>query len=305
MKKVLAVLLTLVLVLALPAAALANPGQNPNRNPGSPEVTSGNYTVRVTGGGNNLRIDILRDGVVVYPAVPRAGNGTFSQTFVTTSGHSIFIQVQGNSLRNVTVTPPAAICPADDYPYVVGTEYVWRFYKLGERLDSLFLGALEVVGSRNLTDLIVSSTFVEVNFSHIPDSEATGMGVIAGFVATGTLNFSYIRNYLEQFERIYIQHNYNIMSDGSRIFTGYGETRIDAAAEDGDKYFTTNSGTADVYETGGGVRLVRGHGQGYLRNYAISGPFTVGLYLANQSPRVDVVFIGYDLEAFIVTLPLQ
>lgn len=103
MKKFVAVFLALVLAFALAGVAFANPGQNPNQRPGGATSEAAPFTVVVTGGGNNLRIDIVdAQGNVIYTP-RRAGNGSFGQTIdlgnVGLYGFSIDIRVQGNSLR--------------------------------------------------------------------------------------------------------------------------------------------------------------------------------------------------------------
>jgi hypothetical protein len=103
-KKILSVVLAIAMVFALAAPVLANPGQNPNQNPGAPTVTAGDILVTATGGGNNLVLTAtnLVTGEVVV--IPRSGNGTFTQTSWVFDYFEVVIQVQGNSLRNVTVT---------------------------------------------------------------------------------------------------------------------------------------------------------------------------------------------------------
>lgn len=102
MKKFISLVVAMIMLFALSASVIANPGQNPNQNPGSPTIAAGKYTISVTGGGNNLRIDVLLGKTVVHTPA-RAGNGTFNQTFVY-DGWEFFIQVQGNSLRDSKIT---------------------------------------------------------------------------------------------------------------------------------------------------------------------------------------------------------
>lgn len=210
MKKLIAFVLTLVMVLGVTAVAFANPGQNPNNRPGGAEMEFGDYTVRVTGGGNNLVIDILRDGAVVYPRVPRAGNGTFSQVFTTTSGHEIFINVRGNSLIGFSVTAPV--------PYVV-KEYSFRQFVEYNQVDSLRGDWVEVVGSRAVVN-VYSHDAHQYHMGQSSDprtNNVTGNGArITEFNATTTLNFLYQFNYTEQFERIYEWVDVTVWSNGVR-----------------------------------------------------------------------------------------
>lgn len=295
MKKFVTIILALVLAFALSVAAFANPGQNPNRNPGSPEVQVATITITATGGGNNLILRAINaDGVVQI--IPRQGNGTFTQTFEA-FGYSGTIRVQGNSLREVTITGwPAPPAPAR---YIVDEYAFYQFVDLNQ-VASKFTGTSEVAGSRTLVGLNVSSTFVEVNFSHIPDSAATGSGVLAGFTASGTLNYQFVRNYLEQFERIYEWVDVTVWSDGARDEVVREDSEhVRGDLEDGDEYTSDPFDASRAISATGDntVRLTRGGGQGYLRGDAISGAFTVGLYIANQSPRVDVTSVAYDIDA--------
>jgi hypothetical protein len=102
-KKLLTFTLTIVIILSLTTIAFASPGQNPNQNPGSPEQVVGGVTVTVTGGGNNLVIRAIDNATGESVVIPRAGNGTFSQSFEV-FGYYVSIQVQGNSLRSVEAT---------------------------------------------------------------------------------------------------------------------------------------------------------------------------------------------------------
>jgi len=104
MKKFIAFAMVLTMVFALAIPAMANPGQNPNKNPGSPEATVAGVRVTLTGGGNNMAILAICTETGAQENIKRAGNGTFNQSFEV-FGYAVAIQVQGNSLRNVTVEP--------------------------------------------------------------------------------------------------------------------------------------------------------------------------------------------------------
>jgi len=115
MKKLLVCVLIIALSLSLGVAALANPGQNPNFNPGAEIMTVntsiGPVVVEVTGGGNNLVMEVTWPGDSVTIGrgngfdVVRAGNGTFVQPVtIAVDGvvyYTIAIRVQGNSLVGV------------------------------------------------------------------------------------------------------------------------------------------------------------------------------------------------------------
>ena len=114
MKKLIALTMIIAMVFAMAIPVMANPGQNPNQNPGKPEMADGEITITVTGGGNNLVIlAILNKNGLAHP-IPRAGNGTFTQTFTAFDNHYAgTIQVQGNSLKHVEVTKLP--CEYDDW----------------------------------------------------------------------------------------------------------------------------------------------------------------------------------------------
>lgn len=282
---------TIVLVFALAVPVFANPGQNPNRNPGSPEVTVGEYTVRVTGGGNNLVIDILRDGAVVYGRVSRAGNGTFSQTFTTTSGNEIFIQVQGNSLRNFTVTAPEV---------VIEREYsFYRFVELNQ-VASYFTGTSEVENSREFNGEAAKYNWIRSN--NIPG--VNGMGVITGARVTGTLTYEYVRNYVEQFERVYEWVDVTVWSNGNTVEVVREDSEhVRGGLVDGESYYTGpyDGSRAIEVTTDDVVVLHMGNGQSseYSRDFisTVNG-FTVELNLRNTAnpPTIDVTITGYDVN---------
>jgi len=98
MKKIRFLALTLVAILAMGAVVMANPGQNPNQNPGGPEMDLGAVTITVTGGGNNLVIRAIHNETGATVIVPRAGNGTWTQSFTVFTFYDVTIWVQGNSL---------------------------------------------------------------------------------------------------------------------------------------------------------------------------------------------------------------
>ena len=104
MKKFVSMVLVLAMMLAMSVSVMANPGQNPNQNPGGPQMTIGNVTVTVTGGGNNLVILATNNLTGEALSVPREGNGTFNQN-LDVFGHTFTIHVQGNSLRRITPSP--------------------------------------------------------------------------------------------------------------------------------------------------------------------------------------------------------
>ena len=109
MKKILTIALVIVLTFALAITTVASPGQNPNQNPGSPEMSVNDIRITATGGGNNLQLLAIHvDGRTAV--IPRAGNGTFTQTFDVFGGYTGIIQVQGNSLRSVAVTGVPYVC---------------------------------------------------------------------------------------------------------------------------------------------------------------------------------------------------
>jgi len=106
-KKFVSAVLVVAMVFAMAVPAFANPGQNPNQNPGgaSQDHFDGLITVTVTGGGNNLVIRAINNHTGEVVIVPRAGNGTFSQTFIA-FGLEVSIQVRGNSLVGQSVNLP-------------------------------------------------------------------------------------------------------------------------------------------------------------------------------------------------------
>jgi len=109
MKKFISILVALTMVLAMTTVAFASPGQNPNQNPGSPQKEVAGVTITVTGGGNNLVIRAIDNATGDSVVIPRAGNGTFNQSFEV-FGYEVAIQVQGNSLKNATATVIACDC---------------------------------------------------------------------------------------------------------------------------------------------------------------------------------------------------
>lgn len=112
MKKIIFIALVITMVFAMAIPAMANPGQNPNKNPGAPEVVEGGVTISVTGGGNNLVIRATCNTTGESVVIPRAGNGTFNQSFEA-FGYDVNIQVQGNSLKTATanaIAPPPHVC---------------------------------------------------------------------------------------------------------------------------------------------------------------------------------------------------
>ncbi|MCL2854096.1 MAG: hypothetical protein FWE21_00595 [Defluviitaleaceae bacterium] len=122
MRRFLTLLATVALTFGVATTALANPGQNPNQNPGSYEKGTGGVTVTVTGGGNNLVIRAICNDSDDYIIVPRAGNGTFSQTFEA-FGHIVTIRVQGNSLVSVELAKPYVPAP----PLVINLGFIGWF----------------------------------------------------------------------------------------------------------------------------------------------------------------------------------
>jgi len=102
-KRIFSLALVVVFLLSVTLFATANPGQNPNQNPGVAEKTISGVTVSVTGGGNNLVILARCNETGASMIIPRAGNGTFAQTFEA-FGYEVSIRVQGNSLVNSTAT---------------------------------------------------------------------------------------------------------------------------------------------------------------------------------------------------------
>lgn len=113
MKKFLTILLAVAFVFGMAMPAMANPGQNPNQNPGSPELASEGITITVTGGGNNLVIRAICNATGAVEIIPRAGNGTFTQTFIV-FGYDVTIQVRGNSLVSATSTRIHVCVPTCD-----------------------------------------------------------------------------------------------------------------------------------------------------------------------------------------------
>jgi len=296
-KKFVAICLTLILVLSLPVVALADPGQNPNQNPGAPEMTVGDYTVRVTGGGSNLRIDILREGEIVYPSVQRYGQGTFTQSFTTTSGKVLLIQVQGNSLVNVSVKPPSEPCPPAP-PYIV-EQYSFRQFVRLNQVDSIFISITEVEGSREFVNgNAVMYNWIRTN--QIPG--VSGMGVITGARITGTLLYEYVRNYLEQFERVYQWVDVTIWSDGTReeVVRSNSE-HVYGDLQDGETYYTgPYSGSRAIVVSGGNVVLHMGFQGGiHDRNadVTIEG-FTVNFRLLNTGnpPSMIITIMDVNLD---------
>lgn len=293
MKKTIITIAALIMVFALAIPVLANPGQNPNRNPGSPEMISGSYTVRVTGGGNNLVIDILRDGVVVYPRVPRAGNGTFSQTFTTTSGHVIFIQVQGNSLRNATVTAPEPVV------YIVEQYSRWNFVRYN-RIASRFVGTTEVEGTREFAPNLVEA-FEARRCNEIPG--VNGNAVISGARVTGTLSYQYERNYVAQEEAIYELVDVTVWSNGARTYAVRpGYEHIVRYVLDRHSYpIGPFDGTRAIDVAGGDFILHMGHGQSdaHGRFITVLGAFNLTMELLNTGnpPTITVTLTGVNLEA--------
>jgi len=115
MKRFISILVIIAMVFTMTATVFANPGQNPNKNPGSPSVSQDGVTITVTGGGNNLVILAIDNVTGESVVIPRAGNGTFSQSFEV-FGYAVDIQVQGNSLKGFTAEELPCEC---SYSYVV------------------------------------------------------------------------------------------------------------------------------------------------------------------------------------------
>lgn len=296
MKKFVAVALVLVMTLGLTSLVFANPGQNPNRNPGAPEVQVATITITATGGGNNLVLRAINaDGAVQI--IPRAGNGTFTQTFAA-FGYTGTIRVQGNSLREVTITGfPAP--PAPPEPYVVREYSFYRFVRLNQ-VDSYFTGTSEVEGSREFVNgAAVKYNWVRTN--EIPG--VNGMGVISGARVTGTLNYQFVRNYVEQFERVYEWVDVTVWSNGDRDEVVREDSEhVRGGLVDGKVYSSDPfNGSRAIDVTSEQVVLHMGHGQSdaYGRFVAIAGGFSLALELHNTGnpPTITVTITEVDLAA--------
>lgn len=289
MKKAIALLLTLALVIALPVAALGNPGQNPNRNPGSPQTQVATITITVTGGGNNLVIRAINaNGETVI--IPRAGNGTWTQTGEA-FGYTFIIRVQGNSLREVTITGFPE--PERTYNRLVRTEFEYR------AVASVFLGTSEVEGSREFVGgaATVYNWYRNNNFPGV-----NGQAVRTGATVTGTLNYQFNRNYLERFERFAKEVVTYVWCDGE-VKGEYAGDWVSVGLVDGDEYYTGPfAGSRAISVSGGQIILHMGF-QGGLHDRTADvtiGAFTVNFELLNtgNSPTNTVVRItAVDLSA--------
>jgi hypothetical protein len=342
-KRVFALVLTAVMVLTTAVVVMANPangrqtaaGQNPNQNPGGPTMTTEceGYTVTVTGGGNNLMLRVIRlaDGHVYV--VPRAGNGTFSQTFVATSGTEIFIRVQGNSLLNYNVTAPyipcingcdPADCPTNEpnctcncncyVPTIIASGYFRRFVR-NDQLADVFINTSEVAGSRVISGGVSFTTFGErVNFTDLSHVNGTGMGVRgAGFTASGTVDYQFVRNYVERFIAVYEYVDYVVWSSPVKGSDENG--RIETVRENSqfNPYDAFNGAPVVTGPFAGSFTFdVTGTAQGYMcrgeggqavdigrTTTATSDGFTVDLYLADTGnpPTINITSWEVDVDA--------
>lgn len=296
MKKFIA--LFLVFVLAMATTAFAAPAStNANTGPGVAQVVLEDVTVRIGGNGNSARLIAYVDGVQVFVSANRPANNAV--TTLSFDGFVVAVTVRGNSIIGVNVlerpaAPPVRTSETSEFRQFVRTEPV----------PSIPLGTSEVAGSRSLVGLSVTATVEEVNFSHRIEN-ATGSGVVAGFVAIGTLEYEYVYNYLAQYIRIYEWVDVTEWSDGAREeVVREGSEHQYGGVHDGDAYYTgPYPGSRAINVSGGEVFLTRGssnngQGQGFpRRDVATYGGFTVQLYLANQSPRVNVESVNFYIDA--------
>lgn len=298
MKKSLSLFLALVMVLALGVTAFANPYVRPNINPGASEVTIDGVRVNVVGGGANLRFYV--GGV---EQEDRAGQGTFVHP-VTINGVAYLVHVQGNSIVGVTLAITEPITPD---PYVVSSGSFRQFVRY-EQIDSYFYDTSEVEGSREFVNGSAAMyNWVRGNQNNAAFAayrgQFTGQAVLTGARVTGTLNYEYVRNYVEQFERVYVWVDYVIWSDErGRIETVQPDSEhVYGDVVDGDAYYTgpyASSRAIDV-TTPGRVLLHMGHGQSSRWGRTAVGGLGLSFELHNTGnpPRMTITITDIDVDA--------
>jgi hypothetical protein len=270
----------------------------PNNSSGDQGVQRiGNVEIR--GNGNNARIWINNQNTGVRPA-----NNTY--TTVEFAGYTIEVFVRGNAILRWTLI--AAECTEEeceeyeecDKPYIVDEYSFYRFVRLYQ-VDSIFEGTSEVAGSREFVNGAVA-LYNWVRNNNFPG--VNGQGVSVGATVTGTLNYEYVRNYLEQFERVYEWVDVTVWSDGERDEVVRADSEhVRGELVDGDEYYTGPYASSRPIKVSGGNIILHMGFQGGLHDRTadvVVGAFTVNFELLNtgNSPSNTVVrLMGYDVYA--------
>jgi hypothetical protein len=251
---------------------------------------AGGVTITVTGGGNNLVIRAICNVTGDSFVVPRAGNGTFAQPEFYAFGYMVSFRVQGNSLVRGSVD----YAPVNNGPYVVN-EYSFYQWVRNDAVTSLFLGS-DVVNlefNNGSADM-----YGWVRSNEIPG--VSGQGVITGASVTGTVEFRYTRDYLEQLQRVYEWVDVVVYSDGTRVETVRANSEFNGAVVAGDEYDVVAYGSYEVEVSGGEVVLHMGWQGGVYGRYNSTtvGSFTVDFELHNTGnpPEITVTIRDYVLE---------
>lgn len=295
MKKFVALFLTVVMTVSMASVAFAAPrSTNANYGPGVSQVDRGEVSVRIGGNGNSARLIAYVDGVQAYLSANRPANNAV--TTLRFDGFVVAVTVRGNSIINVNVVERPTIVVA---PYIVSTTRVREFVEYNQ-IDSFFTGTSEVAGSRAFVNgsAVLYGWERRNNFPGV-----NGQGVRTGATVTGTLNFQFVRNYVEQFERIYQWVNVTVWSDG-RVYREIEPNSTHVNGEvSGDAYYNGPfNGSRDVSVSGGQIILHMGF-QGGLHDRTADvtvGAFTINFELLNtgNSPSNTVVRItNVDLAA--------
>lgn len=267
---------------AVPAVPSINGGSGnaPNHSSGGLGVQRID-TVEIRGNGNSARIYL--DGVQVPNSRP--ANNTLN-VFTAACGAVVEVFVRGNAILTATVTRAAVEPTPEPVPYVTGTRYFYR-PTASVPQASKYLATFEYEnGTRYLADRSVNIVTGVENFTHTA-FEATGTGIIAGFRATGTLEFQNVSQYRERFMPMHERVNIDIWSDGTETVAS-----VEAPVQNGDVYYGKTYTTKPVDATrpidvlSYAVGLVRGHGQVpagssgiYVRSYTFNfGGFTAEVY---------------------------
>lgn len=267
---------------AAPAVPSINGGSGnaPNHSSGGLGVQRID-TVEIRGVGNSARIYL--DGVQIPNSRP-ANNSL--NVFTATCGAVVEVFVRGNAILTATVTRADVGPTPTPAPYVVGTRYFYR-PTASVQQASKYLATFEYEnGTRYLANRSVNIVTGKENFTHTA-FEGTGTGIIAGFRATGTLEFQNVSQYRERFMPMHERVNIDIWSDGTETVAS-----VETPVQSGEVYFGKTYTTAPVDATrpidvlSYAVGLVRGHGQVpagssgiYVRSYTFNfGGFTAEVY---------------------------
>lgn len=295
MKKLVAFLLATVMTFAMSAAVFAwGPASGPaNNNPGANRVDVSDLAVRIGGNGNSARLTVYANGDAIYVS-GRPANNVYNVIALPGKfeGYVLGVFVRGNSILRVTVLE----VPECNEPYVVNTEVERRFVRY-DQIESYFAGTSEVADSRTLTDSKAVAVNV-VRCNEIPG--VNGMAVKAGARVTGTLNYRFVRNYIEQWERVVQYVTITTWSDGTVVEDAAPEF-VDGVVRKAPYTTGPFNGSRAVDITYDQIVLHMGHGQSdaHGRFMIIEDEFTVALELHNtgSTPRITVTIVSSNLEA--------